>query len=109
MNPLVPRAVAFVAHLWLDRRAARKEEKRIRQENQHLPETSLSTSEVRPVGKQVFQGGLTYTGVAVTMVAFWIDKFNIAPPGIDAATSAAVIVGLVLAVYGRFRRERRDG
>ena len=107
MNPLIPRAVAFVAHLWLDRRATRKEKRRIRQENQHIPATT--PLEGKPVNKQVLQGGLTYTGVAVSMIAFWLHKLDIVPPGIDAATSAAVLVGLVLAAYGRFRRERRDG
>lgn len=60
-----------------------------------------------PAPKQVMQGALTYTGIAVTLLGYVIQQLGITPEGYDSTTVATVIVGLALSVYGRYRREKR--
>lgn len=58
--------------------------------------------------QQVLQGKVTHSGLVITALSFLLDKLDLAVPGFDETTVAGVVVGLLLAVYGRVRREHRD-
>ena len=59
--------------------------------------------------KQVAQGGLTYTSIAVMLVAATLEKYGVVPDGFDSVTTATFVVAFGGAIYGRLRREWRDG
>lgn len=82
----------------------RKRKKRAEKTSELLDEEEISMSEK----KQVLQGKLTHSGLAVTAVSWLLDKADLAVAGFDQATVAGVVIGLVAAVYGRIRRELRD-
>jgi len=102
-----------LARLWLvvkpikRIRAARRAKKRRKQLTSEWIEEPISPLRDQPMPKQTLQGGLTYSALAVTAVSYVLDLLQIVPEGYDAATVAGVLVGLVLAAYGRFRRENR--
>lgn len=57
--------------------------------------------------KQVAQGGLTYSGLAVTALTILLNASGLVPPGMDAVAVAGGLVSLGVAAYGRWRRDRR--
>jgi hypothetical protein len=114
MDPLVSMVAKRAAAWWLrnrplspEKRAARKERRAIRKENRQRKKEGLPPLEVPEVPQRV-QGKLTYSGILLTGLSYVLDTLQLVPEGYDAATVAGVLVGLVAATYGRFRREKRE-
>jgi len=63
--------------------------------------------EIKEVEKQVLQGGITYTGLGVVVLAKILEILSFVPEGYDATTTAAVLIGAAIAAYGRIRLEWR--
>lgn len=91
-----------------EKRAARKERRKVKRENRRRKKDGLPPLEVPKMeSKQVLQGGMTHSGLGLTAVAFVLNQLQLVPDGYDAVTVAGVVVGLVVAAYGRIRREWR--
>lgn len=114
MDPIVGMVVKRAATWWLknrpfspEKRAARKERRRIKRKNREREKLGLPPLEVPKVSQRL-QGKLTYSGVLVTGLSYVLDALGVVPEGYDGVTVAGVLVGLVATVYGRFRRELRE-
>lgn len=60
-----------------------------------------------PPAPHVLQGGLTHLSIAVAAVAFLLQRYDLVPDGYSSEATAAVLVALGAAAYGRIRREWR--
>lgn len=63
--------------------------------------------ETPPAPTQKLQGSLTLSSLAIAMVAEALQGLGIVPDGYDSTTAATVVVLLIVAGYGRIRREWR--